>query len=261
MRPSKILLTITTAIPSDQDSYLRFAHSSTPEPGTGGSRTFDELLSNSLGSLVTGKRRVRRHGRLFHANERLDLLFVVRSGQFKLIGKDSNGQEHVAGFHMTGDWMGLEAIASGHHGFSVVALEDSEVLEVSFSTAAGLMRDHPAMQQLFFEAMSQALRGEYHDSIHASASLEPRFARFLQKLGKKYALLGYSPTSYRLAMSRCDIACYLSTTLASISRLVTRFNAGQVVTIRGRYVEVHDCVALDNLKNGAQFDVKPAAVH
>ena len=34
---------------------------------------------------------------------------------------------------MTGDWIGLDAIATGRHGFELTALENSEVCEISFA--------------------------------------------------------------------------------------------------------------------------------
>ena len=48
-------------------------------------------------------------GRPFHA------LYVVRSGAFKTFSTDSHGESQVLGFHLPGEIMGLDAIASGQH--------------------------------------------------------------------------------------------------------------------------------------------------
>lgn len=221
-----------------------------------GRSSFDRLLMLRLEKLITGRRRVKRHHYLYRPDAKLVLLHVVRFGQFKLFGKDSSGQERVAGFHMAGDWMGLDAISKGHHNFGVRALEDAEVLEIDFSAATEVMRDHSQIQQQFFEVFSDAIFNEYNDSINAGASLVPRFARFLLNLGEKYARLGYSKKSYRLSMSRRDIGCYLGTASATISRLIARFNTDGMVTINGRNVEVHDCTALHALSTGLDLDAR-----
>jgi CRP/FNR family transcriptional regulator len=103
--------------------------------GEGYGSSFDRLSSDKLGSLVTGRRRVARHARLCREHETLEFLYVVRLGHFKSIGNDLHGEQRVAGFHMTGDWMGLSAIATGRHRLGIIALEDSEVMEGGNTTA------------------------------------------------------------------------------------------------------------------------------
>lgn len=211
-----------------------------------------------LGKLITGRRRVMRHAWLYRPDAKLGPLYVVRFGQFKLSGIDSNGQERVVRFHMAGEWMGLEAISKGWHNFGVRALEDAEVLEIDISAAINLMKYHPEIQRQFFGVLSAALCDEYNDAIDVGPSIDSRFAQFLRKIGAKNAQFGYSQTCYRLSMSRRDIGCYLGTAAATISRLVARFNAEGVVTILGRNVEVHDLAALDALCSGRGLDSGPA---
>ena len=43
-----------------------------------------------------------------------------------------DGREQVAGFHMMGDLLGLDAISAETHTCDTVALEDSEVCEIPF---------------------------------------------------------------------------------------------------------------------------------
>jgi CRP/FNR family transcriptional regulator len=190
--------------------------------------------------LVAGHRRIAPRASLHRKGDSLNMLYVVRFGQFKLIGGDLH-EQRVAGFHMAGDLMGLGAIATGTHNFRLMALENSEVSEIPFAAMLRTMSAEPAFQRQFLQIMSEALNNEYSRAfLLAATSLEGRFASFLLALGEKYARMGYSDKSYRLSMSRGDIGSYLGTTIESVSRLIGRFNVQGAVSIRGRTVELRD---------------------
>lgn len=191
--------------------------------------------------LVTGKRRISRNASLYRKHDRLDMLYVVRFGQFKVIGGDLISETRVAGFHMAGDLMGLDAIETGQHQFRLVALENSEVCEIPYAAIVKMMSVEPPTQRQLLHAMSEALNNEFDRSfLLATMSLDARFASFLLSLGGKYARQGYSDKSFRLGMTRSDIGSYLGTTVESVSRLINRFNAQGAVSISGRSVELLD---------------------
>jgi CRP/FNR family transcriptional regulator len=192
-------------------------------------------------NVVAGKRRIARHASLFRKHDRLGMLYAVRFGQFKLIRGDHLGEQRVAGFHMAGDLVGLDGIATGRHDFRLMALENSEVCEIPFAALASVMSVEPAIQRKFLQAMSAAIISEHdHSILLSTTSLDERFATFLIRYGEKYARLGYSDKSFRLSMSRGDIGSYIGTTVESVSRLIARFNAQGAVSIDGRAVTLHD---------------------
>jgi CRP/FNR family transcriptional regulator len=173
--------------------------------------------------------------------DHLTTLFVVRFGQFKSIQPDSSGGHRVTHFYMTGDLIGLDAIAEERHNSRLMALEDSEVCEISYAAVKKTMATHPEFQQQFLRSMSIALNEECdHSSVLSRSSLDERFACFLLRTGDKYQRLGYSNKSFRLSMTRSDIGSYLGTTVESVSRLIARFNAQYRVSIVGRTVELYD---------------------
>lgn len=223
-------------------------------------RNFSEHESEMLERLVIGRRRVARHDSLYRKHDRMGMLYTVRFGQFKLIG-DAVGDDRVAGFHMASELVGLDGVATGQHQFRAMALEDSEVCEIPTSALFRLMAVDPAIQRRLFETMGEMLNQEYAKAHRlAMMSLEQRFAHFLIELGDKYARLGYSGNAFRLSMSRGDIGGYIGTSVESVSRLITRFNAGPAVTIAGRAVELLDRPALEHLiLNGRAAMVAPAA--
>lgn len=191
--------------------------------------------------LVASRRRVARHASLYREGDRLEMLYAVRFGQFKLVRRDATGGQRVAQFYMPGSLVGFDAIATGRHNFRLIALENSEVCEIPFAGVAALMAAAPAFQQYFLQSMSRALNEEHgRASLLSLASLDERFASFLLQLGQRFRRLGYSDKSFRLSMTRGDIGSYLGTTVESVSRLIARFNAHGAVSINGRTVELLD---------------------
>lgn len=207
-----------------------------------------------LEKMVVGSRRVARHAALYRKHDLLSMLYLVRFGQFKLTAGELN-EQRVAQFHMAGELMGLDAIATGRHNLGTIALESSEVYEIPFVAMVKAMRHEPAIQYYFLQAMSQAINIEHGRScLLAAPFLDQRFAGFLLRLGEKYARLGYSDKSYRLSMSRGEIGSYLGISIESISRVIARFNAHGAVSISGRMVELRDRPYLQSLACGdSQF--------
>lgn len=162
---------------------------------------------------------------------------------------------------MPGDWLGLDAIATGNHNFGSLALAESEVWEIPIAPINSTLSFLPDTERRFLQVMSRALSEEFAANGYTGTSIDSRFARFLFKLGEKYLRLGYSNRSFLLCMSRGDIGSYLGTTPESISRVIARFKRDRLVTIIGKNVQVHDCVALDALVNGVQVPAEYRALH
>jgi CRP-like cAMP-binding protein len=92
-------------------------------------------------------RRVRKnHEHLHRAGAALGALYVINSGFVKTIISDGNGHEQITGFSMPGDLVGLDAIATGKHQCSTIALEDSSLCGMAFADLEQLNREDQALQ-------------------------------------------------------------------------------------------------------------------
>lgn len=212
---------------------------------------FNATDAHLFDCVSTGKRRIARNATLFRENDKFNMLYVVRFGQFKVLTRDPTGILRVVKFYMQGDLIGLDAISAGRHPSRVMALEDSEVCEISYVQLQRAMASAAAVFEQFLKTMSDALLDQHERSTLLSlSSLDERFASFLLSLSEKYAARGYSNRSFRLAMSRSDIGSYLGTTVETVSRLIARFNAQHTVAINGRLVELHDRERLAALLDG-----------
>ena len=195
--------------------------------------------------LVTSRRKLRRGADLYRAGEPLAALFAIRSGFMKSCVLHDDGREQVAGFHMAGDLLGLDAIGGGSHTCDTVALEDSEVCEIPFSYLEQLSRELPSLQQQLHRIMSREIVRDYGVMLLlGSMSAEERLAAFLLNLSQRFATRGYSPSEFRLRMTREEIGSYLGLKLETVSRAFSGFQDRGLIDVRQKHVRILDLPGL-----------------
>ena len=198
--------------------------------------------------LVTSRRKLRRGEDLYRAGEPLAALFAIRSGFMKSCVLHEDGREQVAGFHMAGDLLGLDAIGSGTHTCDTVALEDSEVCEIPFPYLEQLSRELPSLQQQLHRIMSREIVRDYGVMLLlGSMSAEERLAAFLLNLSQRFTTRGYSPSEFRLRMTREEIGSYLGLKLETVSRAFSGFQDRGLIDVRQKHVRILDFPGLKAL--------------
>ena len=194
-----------------------------------------------MDELVTNRRKLRRGADLYRAGAPLASLFAIRSGFMKSCVLHDDGREQVAGFHMAGDLLGLDAIGGGTHTCDTVALEDSEVCEIPFSYLEQLSRELPSLQQQLHRIMSREIVRDYGVMLLlGSMSAEERLAAFLLNLSQRFATRGYSPSEFRLRMTREEIGSYLGLKLETVSRAFSGFQDRGLIDVRQKQVRILD---------------------
>lgn len=191
--------------------------------------------------VASSRRRVARGASLYHNGDGFDSLYAVRSGAFKTVGVSRQGEEKITGFHLPGELLGLEAISSGRHGYSAVALEDSEVCVLPFAQLERMATSMPALQHQLFRVLSGDIsRDEGLLLLLGSMAAEQRLAAFLLSLARRHKRLGYSDTRFTLRMTREEIGNYLGLTLETVSRLLSRFQREALITVHQREIELRN---------------------
>jgi CRP/FNR family transcriptional regulator len=166
---------------------------------------------------------------------------IIRFGQFKKIVKDLRGTERIGGFRATGELLGIEILPNVLDELRFTAIEDSEICEIQIPEIENILCATPAIQKKLLLHFTFSLQQEQlYASMLTTLSLDDRFEEFLFGLGDRYAALGYSGKTFRLSMSRSDMASYLGTTVETISRIIARFNRQGRAIIEGREVKLID---------------------
>jgi CRP/FNR family transcriptional regulator, anaerobic regulatory protein len=185
---------------------------------------------------------------LHRTGQRFDHLCVVNSGFLKTLLLDDSGTEHVLGFPMRGDLLGVDGIQSGHHASGAVALSNCDIVMVPFKLFCRLGRTYPELELGMYSAMSQELiREQALASAIASLGAEARIARFLAALSERYSSMGYSGKLFSLRMTRREIGSYLGLTLETVSRTITALSVLGLIVVKQRNICILDLPALKTL--------------
>lgn len=179
----------------------------------------------------------------FHAGEHIfregdpfEAIAAVRAGTVKTYVIDRDGREHVLGFHLPGEVIGLNAIDGDHYPCNAIALDTVMLCRFSFPKIAVLATKLPGLQRQLFRLLSRdigraaLLAGDW--------SADQRMAAFLVGLSRRLAARGFSPHRFQLTMARTDIANYLRLAPETVSRVLKRFQEEGVLLVDRREVEI-----------------------
>jgi len=207
----------------------------------------DLVEINAVDKLIDQRRAVARGEYLFRNGTPLQALYAIRTGFMNTSVRHVDGYEQVAGFHMAGDLMGLDAIGGGRHVCDATALDDCEVCEIPLDGLQQLSRQIPSLQQHFHRILSREIVRD-HGMILLLGSMraDERLAVFLLDLSRRHAARGYSSNEFVLRMTRTDIASYLGLKLETVSRVLSRMRARELIEVHNRQVRITD---MDGLKS------------
>jgi CRP/FNR family transcriptional regulator len=207
------------------------------EPTSDAHLVLDPLLMRVSGT----RRRVRRGEYLFHCGAPFHALY----GVFKTVLLTEDGREQVTGFHMAGEVLGLESVGSENCGSDAIALEDSEVVEIPFAELDALACREPMLQRELFRLLAGEIQRERSLMLLlGSMRAEERLAAFLLNLSKRLAARGWSATHFILRMTREEIGSLLGLKLETVSRILSRFQAEGLISVRNRDISILELCAL-----------------
>jgi CRP/FNR family transcriptional regulator, anaerobic regulatory protein len=203
-----------------------------------------------LESVVHTRGPIRSGEHLFREGDAFQALYAVKSGGLKTYTIDNQGREHVLGFHIGGELVGLDGIHSGRNRCNAVALQTTSVCALQFARLEQLIHEIPGLQSQVLRLMSREISA--NAQLATDHSAEERLAGFLVGLSRRFARRGLPPSLISLPMPRRDIASHLRLATETVSRLFARFQEEGILTVRRREVEILDSAALEAL--GASFD-------
>lgn len=191
-----------------------------------------------LDTLITKRLVVNKGTTLFQSGDKFERLVAVRSGAFKTFSSNSEGTQNIIGFYLPGELLGFDGISSGKHQLWVQAIETSSICEIPFDELLNFSSKIPSLQRQLMSIMSQKTMPEV--AVQLNKSTEQQLASFLLSLSKRFKNCGYSESEFNLPMSREDIANYLGRAPETISRLLSHFQANNILEINRRHIILHD---------------------
>ena len=187
-------------------------------------------------------------GRLYEVDDPIRSIYTVLSGTFKTCTTIKNCDEQVMGFYMRGAILGLDAMATGRHCTSAVAIEDSAVCYV----LAEDLGQHCVQDENVRERVQAAMVREIGTRQRmiftlAQKTAMERVTSFLIEHAAAYVALGYAFSDLRLAMNRGDIGSYLGLTEGTVSRMFSLLHERRLLAVKRKHVRILDFPGLKQL--------------
>jgi CRP/FNR family transcriptional regulator, anaerobic regulatory protein len=173
---------------------------------------------------------------VFRAGDPFEAIAAVRTGTVKTYTVDREGREHVLGFHLPGEVIGLNAIDTDTYPCNAVALDTVMLCRFSFPKISVLAARLPGLQQHLFRLLSRDIGNAA--LLSGDWSADERMAAFLVGLSQRLAARGFSPNRFQLTMARTDIANYLRLAPETVSRVLKRFQDDGLLKVDRRELEL-----------------------
>jgi len=212
----------------------------------------DKDATRYIDPLWAKRRRFRKGDGLYCVGEDFKALYLVYAGSCKTVLLTRDGQEQVAGYHLSGEIIGFDGIDTGAHGCQAVALEDMEACPLPFDEVENLARRSGPFGHLLHVWLSrETARTRELTIVLGTMRSEQRLAAFLLDLSHRYRERGYSSCEFVLRLTRHEIGSYLGLNLETVSRLFSRFQREDLIQVKGRAIRLLNEVALHQLVDGA----------
>lgn len=208
-----------------------------------------DVLQHICDALAPQRRTVHAGEAVFRAGERFDSLFVLNSGQFKIVASLACGCDKVSGFRFRGDWLGFDGIATLHYRCDAIAMDTGEVWALRYDALLAACAARPGLLALLHGAMSREVNSGSGSQM-AVCTLPPaaRVANFLHFWAKSLARQGLRSDQITLRLTRAEIGAHLGVTLETVSRGFSRLARSGLIRFAEtgrRDIVIPDVGALD----------------
>ena len=213
-----------------------------------------------LDDIINRKTPFSRGQHLFHIGDRFKSVYAIRSGSVKTYTTTEDGHEQVTGFHLPGELVGLDAIATNTHPVAAKTLETTSVCEIPFEQLDDLSCRLDGLRRQLLRIMSREIQEDQENMMMlGQKSAEQRLASLLISLSNRYQARGFSPYEFNLTMSRGDIGNFLGLALETVSRLFGRFQEDGLIRVSRKNIEILDRDQLCALSGAASINLKNIA--
>lgn len=178
-------------------------------------------------------------GLLYLIGDPFKSLYAIRSGCLKSSLRNATRREQVAGFHIKGDIVGVGGISTRNYIFTLTALERSEICEIPFDRLEELAHRIPRINHNLVKILARYQeRGYAVGLLLRERSANARLAGFLLDFSRRLAARDLDPASFRLPMSRPDLASHLALSASTISKAFAWLRRHGIAQATGRAIKL-----------------------
>jgi CRP-like cAMP-binding protein len=189
---------------------------------------------------------------IFLEGDPADRLWVVQTGQIKIVKHTSDGQENLLEVIMPGEMFGGAGLLLAAHPATGVAMTPATTLCIEREPYLHLIRQYPEIALRIIALLGDRLRAAMKMRALSTERVDVRLAAILLKLGDKAGTPASAGLRINLPLSRQDLADMTGTTIETAIRIMSRFRKEELVhTEPGGFVVIVDYERLRRLSAGA----------
>ncbi len=211
------------------------------------SNGLDKTQLNELHVLIEHTDLYHAGDHIFRDGDKFHAIAAVRTGTVKTYVIDREGNEHVLGFHLPGELIGLNAIDGEKYPCNAVALDDVSLCRFSFPKISVLASKLPNLQRQLFRLVSRDIGKAALMSGDWTA--DQRIAAFLVDMSRRLFTSANAPSRFQLSMARTDIARYLRLAPETVSRVLRRYQEEGLIHVERRDLEILALAKLEAIAN------------
>lgn len=203
-----------------------------------------------LDDIIQRSKPIQKNQHLYREEDDFRSVYAVRSGTLKAYKTTDDGREQVTGFYFPGEILGMDGIANHTHASSAKALETSAICEIPFESLEKLSTLVPNLQRHFFQLMSrEIIEDQQLITLLSKNSADERIASLMLSISARNARRKLSSTAFRLPMSRVDIGNFLGLTVETVSRVFSRMQKMDLLSVDNKEIEIRDIQGLREMAN------------
>jgi CRP-like cAMP-binding protein len=198
--------------------------------------------------------RFREHGfrpgeSIYFSGREATNLYVVASGQVKLLRHSLTGQDVLLDILKPGDFFGsLTTVAGEPYPDTAQAHTAACVLSIDTQTFRALLEQYPRVALLVLDITAQRLRETQEMVRRLSVNpVEQRIAAVLLRLAHKLGEPAGEGVLIQMSLSRDDLAQMTGTSTETASRIISQFQKKGLVRTGRRWIAISDQPRLEEI--------------
>lgn len=208
-------------------------------------------LSSTLISEIRGlltKQSFRAHDVLVHQEDSCLHLFVLRTGQVKLVTTLPDGREQILGLRVAGQLVGFETVDDAVYPYTAVALTSVTTCRISHKDMLLVLQQNPSVALRVIRWLQAEI--ELAQALICDLQAKNAHEKVASFLLSSIPPNGPFPDSFPLLLSRQEIGRLLGLTEETVSRVISGFGREGLVSAPRGSVHVLNLPRLREIASG-----------
>ncbi len=212
--------------------------------------TTDELL---LLARITHEKRYKKDTPIFFKDEVGESIFIIKSGQVKVMVESEDGREVILSFLEPSEWFGEMSILDGEvRSATVITTKDSDLLMINRNDFLDELRRHPEIAIKLLKVLSRRLRvADSQIESLAFLDVSGRVAKALLEIAENSGKVTAKGTVIDLEQAKYLIADRVASSRETIYRVLNKLKKRGYISVNKRVVTMLDMNKLKEIAHSS----------